>query len=278
MRSQPYLCTLPILGPFLGALLVFCSLLVPPALLAERRVSKIVVLPVSVASGIEEKTGGLMEEILLAELSRYLPEGVGLVGSTDIAAVLGLEQQKQLLGCTDSACIAEIGNAMGASHLYTMSIGKVGDQYIVSYKFLNTRDASVLSRKVLYLKATGNELTNGVRQAANELALSQGWTKEAFVAKATKTAPEPAGEQPEGEAEIDPLLLAGGGVAGLGGMAVLGLGGISAFLDLVVVGNPSTPSDERGAAADASLLMSGGAALGGAFFIAGLALVAISLL
>jgi hypothetical protein len=43
--------------------------------------------------------------------------GFQVITPTDIGAALGLERQKQILGCTESSCLAEIGGAMGADYI-----------------------------------------------------------------------------------------------------------------------------------------------------------------
>jgi hypothetical protein len=44
-------------------------------------------------------------------------EGFDVITPTDIGAALGFERQKQMMGCSETSCLAEIGGAMGADYI-----------------------------------------------------------------------------------------------------------------------------------------------------------------
>lgn len=70
-----------------------------------------------------------------------------VISSKDITAVLGLERQRQLLGCSeDSSCMTEIASALGAEFLLVASVGKVGENYLVSTRLMDTRSARAVGR------------------------------------------------------------------------------------------------------------------------------------
>ncbi|MHB8875016.1 MAG: hypothetical protein ACYC8T_15130 [Myxococcaceae bacterium] len=96
--------------------------------------------PVKLASpgfnyvNIDEKTGSLFAEYFARQLEG---EGVTVLLPQEIAAVLGLERQKQLLGCADengASCLAELAGGLGANGIITGTIGKVGTGFTVSMK------------------------------------------------------------------------------------------------------------------------------------------------
>lgn len=81
----------------------------------------------------------------------------GLVRVTtpgDVAAVLGAERQRQLLGCSDSGCVAELAGALGAKGLITGELAVVGDVLQISVKVL---DASSGRPLVQALERHGEE-------------------------------------------------------------------------------------------------------------------------
>ncbi len=62
-----------------------------------------------------------------------------VVSSDDISTVIGLERQKELLGCNESKtnCIAELAGALGVDGLITGQVAKVGKSYQVNVKVLD---------------------------------------------------------------------------------------------------------------------------------------------
>ncbi|MFC1609700.1 hypothetical protein ACFL6C_01960 [Myxococcota bacterium] len=79
--------------------------------------------------------GRILDELLLKAIA---DRGLHQVVSTDeINAVLSVEKQKELVGCDDVACFAEIGGALGVQELVLGSISKLGDQIIVSLKLVD---------------------------------------------------------------------------------------------------------------------------------------------
>ncbi len=81
---------------------------------------------------------------LVDYLAEQLSSGGGLRVTTpsEIAAVLGQERQKQLLGCTDdTACLIELSNALGADVLVVGSVAKVGAQTLATIKAVRSSSA-----------------------------------------------------------------------------------------------------------------------------------------
>lgn len=65
--------------------------------------------------------------------------GVRVVTPQEVAAVIGLERQKQLLGCAQGSesCMAELGDALGVDALITGDLGKIGDSYQLNVKVVS---------------------------------------------------------------------------------------------------------------------------------------------
>ena len=70
---------------------------------------------------------------------------VRITTAKDVAQLLGLERQKQLLGCadSDSSCTAELAGALGVDGLLTASLAKTGGGYLATLRVLRTRDGTV---------------------------------------------------------------------------------------------------------------------------------------
>jgi hypothetical protein len=99
--------------------------------------------------------------------------GVRVITKSEVSALIGLEKQRQLMGCADSSsCITELSNALGVDGVITGSIGKFGSAYQANVKVLSARDGSPLG--VYSVRVTGeeellDELTAMARRLAEEM-------------------------------------------------------------------------------------------------------------
>lgn len=85
---------------------------------------------------VDRKVGDFVSEQLAIRLGEL---GVEVTSGRDIEAMLGLERQKQLLGCDEnSACIAELGGALGVDFLLVGDVARVGARYQLTVKALST--------------------------------------------------------------------------------------------------------------------------------------------
>lgn len=98
--------------------------------------------------------------------------GLSLLTSQDVQAVLGLERQRQLLGCAEEAtsCVAEIASAMGSDALMTVTLARLDDGSLRGLaKVLSAKTGAVLSS--VKLDARGErELLDSFDDAAAVLA------------------------------------------------------------------------------------------------------------
>jgi hypothetical protein len=98
--------------------------------------------------------------------------GYDVASAADVAALLQLDREKHLLGCTeDSACMAEIGRKMNADFLVRSSLGRIGQTFVLSLAVLDPKDAGS-TRKA----ADSFESLEDVRKgAAGTVARLFGW-------------------------------------------------------------------------------------------------------
>lgn len=69
-----------------------------------------------------------------------------VVNSADLRAMLELEANRQLLGCTDESCLVEIGDALGANLVLSWRYAPVGDTALLSVALFDTRLGTVVGR------------------------------------------------------------------------------------------------------------------------------------
>ena len=126
-------------------MLLSVFLMAAPSAAAEK--PGIAVTEVKAVHGIEPSLAQVLNEVLLARLK---DSGVfsSVIGGSDIAAMVDMEQQKAALGCDDTNCLAELGGALGVPYLMDSTISKVGGQFVVTLKILAVEEAKVLARKV----------------------------------------------------------------------------------------------------------------------------------
>ena len=65
--------------------------------------------------------------------------------SKDMQSLLGLERQKQLLGCSDHSCMVEIANALGVDALAGGEIAKLGEVFQVNLKIISATSGQAIA-------------------------------------------------------------------------------------------------------------------------------------
>jgi hypothetical protein len=78
---------------------------------------------------------------------RLSSKGMRVITSSEIGAMLGLERQKQLLGCSATAgsCMAELADALGADASLLGSIGQFGGVFVVNLQVIQTPSLAVIA-------------------------------------------------------------------------------------------------------------------------------------
>ena len=105
---------------------------------------KVAVMQLGASPNIEVGLSDALTQIVPETL-----EGLGVfkaISTQEIKQMLAFESQKQLLGCNEVSCLAEIGGALGADFLVTGQISLVGDAYILQLQLANIAMAKVESR------------------------------------------------------------------------------------------------------------------------------------
>jgi len=142
------------------------ALALPAAAGAAGRHS-VAMLGVNGGAGFDSKVLGTVEELLLSAL-----EATGrfeVTSRSDISQLIGFERQKQLLGCTDTTCVAELAGALGVAFVASADLGRLGDVSVLSLKLIDVRRAKVVAR-VTKDVPTDAALVQAAREAARELA------------------------------------------------------------------------------------------------------------
>lgn len=134
--------------------------------------------PVSVAApGFQ--VVGLEPVVADALLDRFVTQltasgAVKVTTARDIAQALGVERQKQLLGCTEEAttCLSELAGGLGADVVLTANIVKVGSGFTVNVRFVALKDGRAVltaSERVGTMDALQDWLDRQASSAARQL-------------------------------------------------------------------------------------------------------------
>jgi TolB-like protein len=135
--------------------------------IAEGKAVSFAVFDLSTA-GLSEDAARNLTQVLSVELKRI--QGASVIGKEDIAAMLNLEGQKQVLGCeSDTSCLAEIGGALGVDKLVVGQVGKLADNFIISLRLISPTTAKVDNRISENFVGTEATLIPAIRTAGRKL-------------------------------------------------------------------------------------------------------------
>lgn len=129
---------------------------------------RIAVYELTRQEGVPERTSAIVSEALLAEVRKL--DRSSAVGMSEIAEMLSFEEQRQLLGCGDDSCLAEIGGALGVDQLVSGSVGVLGGTTMLSLRRINLAEAKVMGSVTRrFPSGTGEELLAAIGPAIEEL-------------------------------------------------------------------------------------------------------------
>ncbi len=126
--------------------------------------------PVKVAVMGLKATAGIPPEFL-ESLVALIPEELERLGpfkaitTADINQMLAYENLKDQLGCTDVACLAEIGGALGVAYLISGNLTLVGDTYLLQLQLMDIVQARSAGRVAREYKGGPMGLLEEVRAA-----------------------------------------------------------------------------------------------------------------
>lgn len=129
--------------------------------------TKIAILELKAERGLDEGLVKLLNELLLTEFGRSGEYEV--IGGSDLASLLQLEEKKQMMSCDNIACLSELGGALGVDKLAAANIGKIGSFYLVNVKIINVRKAKVERRVSYKVQGIEDKLIRAISASVKEL-------------------------------------------------------------------------------------------------------------
>ena len=96
--------------------------------------------------------------------------GTSVINRDDISAMLQLESDKQMLGCTDDmSCLSEIGGALGVGKIVVGQVGRVNREYVISLRLIEPASAEVENRVMETYKGDEATLLPAMKRAGRRL-------------------------------------------------------------------------------------------------------------
>jgi TolB-like protein len=187
----------------IGFLLPALSATAAPATPAGPRKIRIAVMEIR-PLGTEPHKAELLSEVALTEASNI--DKFEVIGRSDISSMIGFDQQKKVLGCTDdSNCLAEIGGALGVDQVMVGTLGKLGALYRVDIKLVDAKKARVTGRFGESVEGSEEKLVAAVQRGVRKLLMPLAGELPIPVAVAEPAAkPKPAPAAPDLSASRPP--------------------------------------------------------------------------
>jgi hypothetical protein len=145
---------------------LLCSLAAPVRAEEQAR-ARIAVLEFAASPADRDRAKGLAG-MVAAKLASS--PGAQVVGLDEVVAALGLEKQKQALGCTEDGCLLELSGALGVRYLVHARLDRFGASALFSAFLFDSRAAKSLVRFSQKVDDDALLVTEGERFAAQALA------------------------------------------------------------------------------------------------------------
>ncbi len=130
--------------------------------------ARVAVAPVVLDDEAKRAVGTVVDEFVLTAM-----HGLGgreVIGKDDLNALLGYERQRDLLGCDETRCHAELAGALDADELLQLKAAKVGEGWALTGKRLALRGSpKVLERKTESVSGTAQALLDALPRFVRRL-------------------------------------------------------------------------------------------------------------
>ena len=107
---------------------------------------KLLVSALTAGGGLDPNIARSMTDSVAAEVGRrgYF----SVMSANDVQQLIGLERQKQLMGCGEdsSSCLSELAGAIGVGYVMSGTVSRLGDAYQLTLQALDTQKAAPLGR------------------------------------------------------------------------------------------------------------------------------------
>ena len=128
---------------------------------------ELAVFDLSLGPGVDKGLAPFLSQVIANEV--VAATGKQPMLSSDLAAMLGFERQRQLVGCTESGCMAELSAALGLPRALSGSVTVSEERYLVTLTLLDVQHAQPLARFADTCEKKSDALTGVLQRAVRQL-------------------------------------------------------------------------------------------------------------
>src|SRR4051812_33715499 len=140
--------------------------LVVLALAAGPKRTKVAVLDISAPEDQKPKAG-LLTPVVVGEFAKAAD--LQVISSQEISATLGLAKQRQLMGCAEDSCLAEIGGALGVDYLVSGTLGHIGTRYRLDLRLVRAANGGIAGSVGDFIAGSDDALADATVRLATTL-------------------------------------------------------------------------------------------------------------
>jgi hypothetical protein len=130
------------------------------------------VFPLEAKTGLDKGTAEVLSDLLLLEL-RKAGAFSRVVSAKDVEDLVSFERQKELLGCTQQSCMAELAGALGVDLILLGSVARLGRSAVLSVKLLDVKRGRERAAVAQTMCGLSDELLlQALRPSVRELLIS----------------------------------------------------------------------------------------------------------
>jgi hypothetical protein len=122
---------------------------------ADAKPAKALRIAVYPIKGDDQRLATLATESVATEIRKL--QHVSVVAMDEIKAMLDLEAQKQMIGCSDESCLAEIADSLGVDGIVIGDIANVSGQMVFGMKRIDQRSAKTVASSTKQLPEASGE-------------------------------------------------------------------------------------------------------------------------
>jgi hypothetical protein len=145
---------------------VLCAQVLFGAAAGDARVLVLDLRPIEVSAGEVKVLDGLLAAAVGAALGRV--QGPVLATTDDLRTLVDVEATKMEAGCDTASCLAEVGEALGAGHVVSGTVGKLGKQTVLNLTLFEVATGRSLSRVTRQARSPA-ELGSAMDEVTGEL-------------------------------------------------------------------------------------------------------------
>jgi hypothetical protein len=133
----------------------------------------VLVLNIKAGRGVQPDLESVVTNLTVSEVGSRLTGKV--ISLADVETLVSAEKAKDIVGCSEASCFAEIGGMLGSDQVVAGDVSQVGNYLVISLRLINSKRAAVTARISHRMKVAGSQedaLVAGLPEAVEGL-LSQ---------------------------------------------------------------------------------------------------------